>query len=377
MARLELLDTTLREGEQCYGVFFPVETKIRLAHLLDEVGVDFIEAGHPAAAPSIRQAVAEIARLDLRAERIAHARLNRDEIKLVSDLGVRWVGLFSGINSMSRARYGLTRRAAFERIVCMIKYAKEIGLLVRFTCEDASRTGAADLVELYGWMKELGVDRISYADTVGADTPERLEQLFHELAGTIPFEALHFHFHDDRGMALANAGKAVELGARCIDTSLLGIGERKGLVRLEDMICRPERGAASSCADLRRDAALASARELVQSSIDLGRFNLRHYAHKSGIHIHGILRDPRQYEPEDPSMKNGRRLIVLSKLIGRSGLRLLIARYGFHADDAGLDALLSRIKSDDRLELANPNDIVRYFQECSECFSPQASCATV
>jgi isopropylmalate/homocitrate/citramalate synthase len=367
MAALELLDTTLREGEQCCGVFFSLETKVRLAGLLDEAGVDFIEAGHPAAAPSLRQASAAIALLDLRAQLIAHARMDRDEIRLVRDLGFRWVGLFSGVNAISLERYGLSRKAAFERISRSVGYAKEIGLSVRFTCEDASRTGATDLAELYGRLRELGVDRMSYADTVGTDTPERLEQLCRRLGGTVPFEALHFHFHDDRGMAFANAVKAIELGAQCIDTSVLGLGERMGLVRLEDMVRRQERGSFPVDGSIRRDAALAAAEELVASSIDPGRFCLRRFAHKSGIHIHGVLRDPRHYEHAEPALTGGRRLIVLSKLIGRSGLRMLLSAHGFETDDAGLERLLRRIKAEDRLELTGPKEIIRYFEGCPEC----------
>jgi 2-isopropylmalate synthase len=363
---MELLDTTLREGEQCYGVFFPIETKKRIAKMLEALGVDFIEVGHPAAAPSIGQAVSELAALDLRAQMIAHARLDRGEIRLVRDLGLRWVGLFSGINESSRERYGLSRTATFERISRSVRYAKGIGLSVRFTCEDASRTDPVQLAEMYGRLRELGVERMSYADTVGTDTPERVEQLCRQLGGTVPFKTLHFHFHDDRGMAIANAVKAIELGARCIDTSILGIGERMGLVPLEDMICRQERGNVRSGTNSRRDEAMTSARELVSSCIDLRRFGQRQFAHKSGIHIHGVQQDPRQYEHADPALMGGQRLIVLSKLIGRSGLRMLLSRHGFEADDGGLDRLLRRVKADDRLELTDPQEIVRYFEGCSD-----------
>jgi isopropylmalate/homocitrate/citramalate synthase len=365
---MELLDTTLREGEQCYGVFFSLETKIRIARLLDDIGVDFIEVGHPAAAPSLREAVSQIARLDLRAQRIGHARLDRDEIRLVRDLGLRWVGLFSGINASSLERYGLSHAAAFERISRSVRYAKEIGLSVRFTCEDASRTGTAELSELYGKLQELGVERMSYADTVGFDAPERLEQRCRELGKSVDFGNLHFHFHDDRGLAFANAVKAVELGARCIDASILGLGERVGLVPLEGMVRWRERtNVCSGRNDTRRDEALNTASEIVASSVDPIRFDQRRFAHKSGIHIHGVLRDPLNYEQADPAVAGGRRLIVLSKLIGRSGLRMLLSRHGFTASDAGLDRMLRRIKAEDSLELTDPLEIARYFAACSEC----------
>jgi len=364
---MELLDTTLREGEQCYGVFFSLETKTGIARLLDAIGVDFIEVGHPAAAPSLREAASQIARLDLRAQLIGHARLDREEIRLVRDLGIRWVGLFAGINAASLERYGLSRAAAFERITRSIGYAKESGLSVRFTCEDASRTNTADLAELYGRLRNLGVERMSYADTVGCDTPERLEQRCRDLGGTVDFGKLHFHFHDDRGLAFANAMKAIELGAQCIDASILGLGERMGLVSMDEMITW--RDARNGCPEKNadREAAMESAKEIVASSIDLHRFGMRQFAHKSGIHIHGVLHSPLQYEHTDPDLVGGHRRIVLSKMIGRSGLRALLEQHGFAADDAGLTRLLRRIKSEERLELSEHQEILSFFAECPEC----------
>jgi isopropylmalate/homocitrate/citramalate synthase len=232
---MELLDTTLREGEQCYGVFFSIETKKRIARMLEALRVDFIEVGHPAAAPSIGQAVSELAGLDLRSRLIGHARLDRDEILLIRDLGLRWVGLFAGINSASLARYGLTREAVYRRISDSVRYAKDSGLQVRFTCEDASRSAPDELVELYSRLQELGADRLSYADTVGTDTPEKIKQLHQAIHTEIPFSRLHFHFHNDRCRALENAITAQGLGAQCVDRHH-GHRERSGLLSLEDAV---------------------------------------------------------------------------------------------------------------------------------------------
>ncbi len=360
---MEVLDTTLREGEQCCGVFFPAEVKVRLARLLDEAGVDFIEVGHPAAAPSIREAARAIGRLDLRTRRIAHARLVRDEILLVRELGLAWVGLFSGINGRSLRRYGLSRQAAMERITGSVRQAQDLGLSVRFTCEDASRTGASELLDLYGRLRELGVDRMSYADTVGTDTPERLEQLSQRFGTHLPFSLLHFHFHDDRGRALQNAVRAAALGARCIDGSVLGIGERAGIVPLEYLLAlRAGRDAPGEAGPSSSGEAIRSARAVVASSIDRGRFSIRRFAHKSGIHIHGVCSDPRQYEHALPGAAGGKRLIVLSKLIGRTGLRLLLARHGLTMGEEAIDRLCRTVKSDELLELAEPREIVSYLE---------------
>jgi 2-isopropylmalate synthase len=361
---MEILDTTLREGEQCYGVFFPIETKKRLACLLDEMGVDFIEVGHPAAAPSIRQAVVEIAALPLKSNLIAHARLDRDEIRLVRELGLKWVGLFSGINALSLKRYGLTRLAVYERISASILYAKEHGLSVRFTCEDASRTDRNELAELYGHLQKLGTDRLSYADTVGTDTPADIAGLRRSLAGVLPFEKLHFHFHNDLGHAFENAVAAIGLGAQCIDASILGIGERAGLVALEDLLDWSKNGVARTAKSGHHYAGpLKLARELILDSIDHRHFEQRAFAHKSGLHIHGVLQDPAHYEPMDPALSGSHRLIVLSKLMGRAGLRNVLSRFGIEDDEGNLTRILDRIKSDEFLEMADAQEIGAYLEQ--------------
>jgi 2-isopropylmalate synthase len=328
------------------------------------MGVDFIEVGHPAAAPSIRQAVVEIAALPLNSRLIAHARLDRDEIRTVKELGLAWIGLFSGINALSLKRYGLTRRAVYERISTSVQYAKELGLSVRFTCEDASRTDRNELAGLYGHLQELGADRLSYADTVGTDTPAAIAGLRRSLAGVLSFEKLHFHFHDDLGHAFANAVAAIGLGAQCIDASILGIGERAGLVALEDLLDLSNNGEERTDKIGRHYAEpLKLARKLIFDSIDHRHFAQRAFAHKSGIHIHGILQDPAYYEPLDPALSGRQRLIVLSKLMGRAGLRNVLSRFGIADNDGNLTRILDRIKSDEFLEMADVQEIGAYLEQ--------------
>lgn len=358
---MELLDTTLREGEQCYGVFFPIGTKKLIARLLDALGIDFLEVGHPAAAPSIHKAVTELVALDLRTRLIGHARLDRGEIRLVRDLGLTWVGLFAGINRAGLARYRLTREAADQRIADSVRYAKDLGLRVRFTCEDASRSGPDELVDLYCRLRELGADRLSYADTVGTDTPEGIGRLYHAINGAVPFSRLHFHFHNDRGRALENSMKAQQLGAQCLDVSIMGIGERAGLISTEDAMVRlkPRGQEGPSEAEL---VLLEQAQDLVAASINWRHFASRRFAHKSGIHIHGVLRDPASYEAGDPAAAGEERTIVLSKLIGRAGLRRMLSRGGIDAAEGVLDQVLALVKSDEFLELSDAREISRYLE---------------
>jgi 2-isopropylmalate synthase len=357
----EILDTTLREGEQCFGVFFSIETKKRLALLLDELGVDFIEVGHPAAVPSLRQAAYEIARMDLRARLVGHARMDREEIRLVRDLGLPWVGLFSGISAWSLKRYGLSKQTVYDRTGESVRYAKELGLRVKFTCEDASRTDVREVIDFYEYLHSLGADRLSYADTLGILTPEAIEKLCAEIAGRMPFNMLHFHFHDDFGRAFDNAVAATQYGAQCIDASILGIGERMGLAPLEKVLALATKADAQ---EERRPGygqeKLEEAIGLVAGSINYDHFAQRSFAHKSGIHINGVLKDPDCYEPVDPESRGDRRLFVLSKLIGRSGLRMISSRSGFEFDEKELEEILGKVKSDEFLETADDREITLY-----------------
>lgn len=354
----EILDTTLREGEQCYGVFLPVEIKKRIALLLNEIGVDFIEVGHPAAAPSIKDAVAEIVKLNLQSRLIAHARLDHEEIRLVKELGLKWVGLFCGINARSRMRYNLTEQAIFQKCKDAVSYAKELGLFIKFTCEDASRTSLGDVIRFYSHLTEWGVDRLSFADTLGILRPLDIERMHSELSNEIPFKDIHFHFHNDSGYADANAIKAIECGSRCIDTTLSGIGERMGLVPLERVLAfldNKNRRAYST-------APLLEAVRLLTGCINVDHFRSRRFAHKSGIHINGMIKDPASYERVG-SNYGGERMFVLSKLIGRSGLQMMLSRYGFKTDEGNVQFLLEQIKSEEMLETANEEEICRYFTD--------------
>ncbi len=362
MTDIEILDTTLREGEQCYGIFFPIEVKKQLALLLNEIGVDFIEVGHPAAAPSIKKAVSEIVKLNLQSRLIAHARLDNDEIRLVKDLGLKWVGLFSGINDRSQSKYNITKKAIFKKVEGAVSFAKALGLSIKFTCEDASRTKLSDLVDFYMHLLSLGIDRFSYADTLGILRPQDIVKIRNLINEQIPFKLLHFHFHDDFGFATRNAIKASECGARCIDTSVLGIGERMGLVDLESILAYLNRKSHKENKIIRYNAAtIRKAISLVESCINYDHFEDRRFAHKSGIHINGIIKDSANYEPIAPELDGSERLLVLSKLIGKSGLRVILSRCGFEYDHRKLQSMLEQVKAEDMLELADIDEIRRYF----------------
>jgi len=201
---IQLLDSTLREGEQSPGVNFTPEQRLRIAIELDEFGVEFIEVGHPAVSQDVMGGIKLIANQGLKANLLAHSRALRRDIDLVLDTNVNWIGIFFCFsNACLQKRFNITLEQALDRIENAILYAKDHGLKVRFTPEDATRTGWENLERALSLAKELKVDRVSIADTTGSAHP----LYFYELVRRVTSFGIstNVHCHNDLGLALANA----------------------------------------------------------------------------------------------------------------------------------------------------------------------------
>lgn len=232
---VKILDTTLREGEQTAGIKFSVEQKIEIARKLDKFGVDYIEAGMPIISEYDKKCVVAVANLGLKAEILGHTRAKKEDIDAVAETGCKWVGIFCGINDLSR-KYKLnnrTKKEVYAMIEESIKYAKSKGLKVRYTVEDATRTPIKDLIEIAKLAKKAGADRFSVADTVGCAIPESMFKLILTLKNEVDIE-LEAHCHNDFGLALANSLAAYRAGADVIDVTVNGLGERAGLTSLAE-----------------------------------------------------------------------------------------------------------------------------------------------
>ncbi|WP_082707059.1 LeuA family protein [Pseudomonas sp. EpS/L25] len=225
-----IVDCTLREGNQAPNVKFSVSDSLTIARQLDRVGVDFIEVGHPYASEEEFSRVASIAKNQPKAFVLAHARACAVDIEAVAKTGASWVGIFAGVNKASqdyRIRKG--KDAILELIAKSVDLAKERGLFVRYTVEDSSRTSMQDLIQAYDVALSHGADRICFADSVGIYDPVKCEQAISELRGRFPMVPIEVHFHDDRGLALANSLAALSAGATHISCSVNGLGERAGI----------------------------------------------------------------------------------------------------------------------------------------------------
>ncbi|MFP4136629.1 MAG: Lrp/AsnC ligand binding domain-containing protein [Candidatus Acetothermia bacterium] len=345
---MQLLDTTLREGEQTPGVSFTIDEKKEIAGLLDEFGVDIIEIGHPVVSSDIERACRTIAEDELEAETMAHSRATRSDIDAVKDTGVDWVGIFLGTSQLSlEHKLHTNRTEALERIRSSVAYAKELGLKVRFTPEDATRTEQGYLEEAAMAAEEAGADRISIADTVGTATPATYGRLIETIGEKVDVP-LHTHCHDDYGMAVANSLAGFEAGAYLIDVTVNGLGERTGISPLAPTVVALERlyevkkeWKLEMLPEISR--AVEKASGLFNSETDpiVGEYA---FAHKSGLHTKAVLEDPETYEAIPPEIVHKQRQIIIDKYTGKAAVEDRLNEMGVELGAEELEEIVARVK---------------------------------
>jgi 2-isopropylmalate synthase len=354
---LEILDTTLREGEQTPYVNFMVDEKIEIARLLDQVGVEMIEAGDPSVAPSVAKAVERIASLGLRAEIVAHSIASRSGIERAKDCGADRVAIFYATSKIHLdSKLHKTPEQAIEIICEHIDYARSLGLKVRYTPEDATRTDFDFLVRACNAAIEAGADRISFADTLGIMQPHTMFERVCMLRQRLLSCKIDLHCHDDYGLALANAMAGIRAEADCIHTTVNGLGERTGIPDLAETIIAfnnlegIEKYNIQPLMNISNYLERISGFFLAPNKPITGQ---NAFSHKSGVHTNGILKDPRTYEPFDPALLGRERKIVIDKYTGKSAVAARLEEYGIEVSRAELEVIVSRIKnlSDERKQL--------------------------
>lgn len=346
---LEILDTTLREGEQTPYVNFTVDEKLEIARMLDRVGVDMIEAGDPSVSPNVAKAIERIACLDLRAEIVAHSTANRFGIDRARDSGADRVAIFYATSKIHLdSKLHKTEKEALAIIQEHVCYAKSLGLKVRYTPEDATRTDFDYLVEVCNTAIKAGADRISFADTLGIMQPhtmfERVERLRKKL---LPCK-IDLHCHDDYGLALANAMAGIRAGANCIHTTVNGMGERTGIPDLAETIVAFHNLEGAEKYNIQPLMELSGYLEKVTGFFVAPNKPItgqNAFSHKSGVHTNGILKDPRTYEPFDPSILGRERKIVIDKYTGKTAVAARLDEYGIEVSAAELEVIVTRIKN--------------------------------
>jgi homocitrate synthase NifV len=344
----DLLDTTLRDGEQSPGLYFTDEEKAELACRLDALGVAVIEAGIPGMGSAEQGALRRLARLPLRAEILAWNRLDRSDVRASLEAGVRHVHV-----SVPTSRQQLERKLGKNldwvktRMEEVIGFARAEGLSVSLGAEDASRSDETDVAAVFHHAEDLGVRRVRYADTLGVMTPERAAGVMRRLSGALSIP-IDFHGHNDFGLAGANALAAWRGGASVVSCSLLGLGERAGNTTLEEFV-----GAAHFLYGAYAGYDFVALRGACESAAGMcGRpfspqkplFGRDVFRHESGIHVDGILKDPGNYEPFPPERVGGRRDLVVGKHSGKAALKFLASALGESLSDLGAAEFLNALR---------------------------------
>ncbi len=348
--RLSIIESTLREGEQFALAHFSPGERERIAHAVDEFGVEYIEVTTPVASPQAERSCRDIAGLGLRATVLTHTRCVPADVGLAIDCGVGGVDLLFGTSAWLRTHsHGLDLEEILDVAGRCIELVRAAGIQVRFSCEDSFRTDPADVLRIHRAVAELGVDRVGIADTVGIATPTQVSELIGALRTAVTCD-IEFHAHNDTGCAVANALAALEAGATHIDTTVLGIGERNGIVPLAGLVARLLTVEPALVEGYRLDLLPGLDRmvaEMLGVEVPFTSPITGPYAfhHKAGIHTNAVLGDPRSYEALAPERFGiERRLLVGHHLVGRHAVRDRAEALGITCDEKWLLRVTSELK---------------------------------
>ncbi|MBX3701713.1 MAG: 2-isopropylmalate synthase [Dokdonella sp.] len=359
--RVRIFDTTLRDGEQTPGFAMDARAKLRLAQALEALGVDVLEAGFPQASPDDFAAVAQIASTLRSTTTCALARCQDGDIDAAARaLETAWrsrIHVFISTSPVHREhKLGMSRQQVLDAAHAGVARARELCHEVEFSAEDAMRTEPEFLAEVLSAAVAAGATTLNVPDTVGYMTPAEVAARFAWLrahvrgAAHVVFSA---HCHDDLGLAVANSLAAIEAGARQVECTINGIGERAGNAALEEIVMALKVRAARFGVDTRIDSRKLhpTSRLLCQLTGQNVQRNKaivgdNAFAHESGIHQHGMLRHRDTYEimrPQDVGIADTR--LVLGKHSGRAALRQRLAVLGHAPDAAALEAIFARFKT--------------------------------
>ena len=350
--KVRIFDTTLRDGEQTPGVALSPEQKLHIAHKLDELGVDAIEAGFPVVSQGERKAVKLITEANLKAEICGLTRTNKKDIDAAVDCGLTYIHNFIATSDIHlEYKLKLTRDEALQQAIEAVEYAKSRGLQVEFSAEDATRSDREFLKKVFGEVAKAGADRIDIPDTVGYSTPQYIAEITKDAieASKLPVSV---HCHNDFGLAVANAISGIQAGAQCAHVTINGIGERAGNASLEEFVM------ALQCLqfDTKWETGIKT-----QLLYDTSRYisNLvgvpvqpnkaivgeNAFGHESGIHTHGVLNNPLTYEPISPELVGRTRWFQVGKHAGAHGMNSMLKEYGVEPDKEQTTQILEKVKA--------------------------------
>ena len=379
--RLYIFDTTLRDGEQSPGFSMNTDEKIRLAHQIEALGVDIIEAGFPIASDDDAHAVKLVA-TEIKTPVIAAlARCNPADIECAGEslkpAARSRIHTFIATSDLHLERkLRISREDCLEAVVTAVKQARQYTDDIEFSAEDATRSDMDFLCTVVEAAISVGATTINLPDTVGYCTPEEIQDFFTEVrqrVANIDDIILSTHCHDDLGLAVANSLAAVQAGVRQVECTINGIGERAGNASLEEIVMatrvKPDRLPYETdvvSTELFRTSQMLT--ELTHESVQANKaiVGRNAFAHEAGIHQDGVIKDRRTYEimkPEDVGVES---TLVLGKHSGRHAVKKQCQDQGYELTRFELDrvyreviALADRQKSVSAVDLSRIVETIR------------------
>ncbi len=357
--RVRIFDTTLRDGEQSPGATMTATEKLEIALALARLGVDVIEAGFPAASPDDLNAVRDIARRVQGPTIAGLARAARNDIdrtwEAVREAAKPRIHTFLATSDLHlEHKLRMTRDEVRTRVREMVGYARSLCEDIEFSAEDAARSDPEFLCEIAALAAESGATTINIPDTVGYSTPAEFGALIKRVRASLPPHVIvSVHCHDDLGLATANTLSGVLNGARQVEVTINGIGERAGNTSLEEVVMALHtRGALFGLTTGIEHTQIVPTSRLVSTTTGFpvppnkAVVGANAFAHESGIHQDGMLKHHLTYEimrPETVGATQTR--LVLGKHSGRAALRTRLKELGHELDDAALDKAFAAFKA--------------------------------
>lgn len=341
-------DTTLRDGEQAPYVAFNTTEKLRIATLLDACGADELEIGIAAMGVREHEDIKELLGLGLNARMMTWNRMKMEDLDSSLSCGIKAVDLSLPISDLLiGVKFGDNKSTMLGELETVVKTAKREGLFVCIGGEDSSRGSLEFIRDVMELARECGADRFRYCDTVGIMTPSETYKTVKSLCdmNILPIE---MHTHNDFGLANANALCGIDAGAVSMNTTVIGLGERAGNASFEQILM-----ALKHLYGEDRTIDPVAIRELVTTVSHAANMPLlpnapvvgeRLFAHESGIHASGMMKNSHTYEPYEAEEVGCVREFPIGKHSGSATVRYHLERMGISADKTILSSLLPKIR---------------------------------